>query len=405
MNTFLMFSVVTGLALGAAACGGEVDGANDPFPDRMPKELASARPTPKGYHVVTLASLGGTRSIGNSINDRTWVAGDSRLAGDQTIHASLWFAGRTFDLGTLGGPNSGVIWPVKNTRGKISGIAETADLDPLGEDWSCSAFFPSRTGHVCRGFVWEHGRMRALPTFGGTHGFATGTNNRGQTVGWAENTVRDPTCNAPQVLQFRAAIWGPRADQMEELAPLPGDTTSAATAINDRGQVVGISGICSNAVGEYSAAHAVLWEGGRAIDLGNIGGVAWTTPMALNERGDVVGFANPAGTDPPNDFNVRAFIWTKGNGMRSLGTLPGDATSQALGINERRQVVGVSCGASCRAFIWEDGAMTDMNELVASGSGETLRIAADINDRGQITGQTVNANNERSAFVAFPTSL
>jgi probable HAF family extracellular repeat protein len=167
---------------------------------------------------------------------------------------------------------------------------------------------------------------------------------------------------------------------------------------------VGISGICSNAVGEYSAAHAVLWEGGRAIDLGNIGGVAWTTPMALNERGDVVGFANPAGTDPPNDFNVRAFIWTREDGMRNLGTLPGDATSQALGINECRQVVGVSCGASCRAFIWEDGAMTDMNELVASGSGETLRIAADINDRGEITGQTVNANNERSAFVAFPTS-
>jgi probable HAF family extracellular repeat protein len=403
MKIFQTLSVATSLALGAAACGGPADGESDPSTPQPPKELSHAEAAPSGYHVVALPSLGGTRSIGNSINDRAWVAGHSRLPGDLTMHASLWFGGRTVDLGTLGGPNSGVIWPVKNTRGKISGIAETAEIDPLGEDWSCSAFFPSRTGHVCRGFVWEAGRMRALPTFGGTHGFATGTNNRGRTVGWAENTVRDPTCNAPQVLQFRAAVWGPRTGDMEELAPLSGDTTSAATAINDRGQVVGISGICSNAVGEYSAAHAVLWEGGRVTDLGNIGGVAWNTAMALNERGDVVGFANAAGTDPPNDFNVRAFIWTKQGGMRSLGTLPGDATSQALGINERRQVVGVSCGATCRAFIWEDGVMTDMNELVASGSSESLRIAGDINDRGQISGQTADASGTRSAFVAFPT--
>jgi probable HAF family extracellular repeat protein len=405
MKTFQSFSVVISIALGVTACGAPTGGESDPSPDQASNDLPGALRGRTGYRVTPLSSLGGTRSIGNSINNLSWVAGTSRLVENQTIHASLWFGGRTVDLGTLGGVNSGVIWPVKNVRGMISGIAETAEIDPLGENWSCSAFFPSVTGHVCRGFVWEHGQMRALPTFGGTHGFATGTNNRGQTVGWAENTVRDPSCNPPQVLQFRAALWGPRTDQIVELAPFAGDTTTAATAINDRGQVVGISGICSNAVGEYSAAHAVLWEGGRVIDLGNLGGVAWNTPMALNQRGDVVGFANAPDTDPPNDFNVRAFLWTKRDGMRDLGTLAGDATSQALGINERRQVVGVSCGATCRAFIWEDGIMTDLNDLVASGTTDSLRIAGDINDRGQISGQTVNAANERSAFVAYPTPL
>ena len=91
--------------------------------------------------------------------------------------------------------------------------------------------------------------MRALPTLGGNNGFATGANNRGQVVGWAENAVQDPTCVPPQVLQFRAVIWGPEDDQIQELLPLPGDTSSAATAINNRGQVVGISGICDQAVG------------------------------------------------------------------------------------------------------------------------------------------------------------
>jgi probable HAF family extracellular repeat protein len=384
---------------GSMACGGAADGSD---PEDTQREALSSARAPAGYHVIQLASLGGTRSIGNSINDLGLVAGQSRLAGNQTVRASLWFLGSQLDLGTLGGANSGVIWPVKNLRGVVSGIAETAEIDPLGEAWSCSAFFPTRTGHVCRGFVWERGNMRALPTLGGTHGFATGTNNRRQTVGWAENTVHDPTCNPPQQLQFRAVVWGPEND-LRELPPLPGDTVSSATAINDRGQVAGISGICSNAVGEYSAAHAVLWEGGHVTDIGNLGGVAWNTPMAINERGDVVGFANAPGTAPANDFNVRAFLFTRHDGIRDLGTLPGDATSQALGINERRQVVGVSCGATCRAFVWENGVMTNMNELRVSGSADTLRIAGDINDLGEIAGQTVDAQGARSAFLALPT--
>jgi len=97
----------------------------------------------------------------------------------------------------------------------------------------------------------DRARMSRDARFDGNNGFATGTNNRRQTVGWAENTVRDPTCNAAQVLQFRAAVWGPERDQIRELPPLPGDTVTAATAINDRGQVVGISGICANAVGQF----------------------------------------------------------------------------------------------------------------------------------------------------------
>jgi hypothetical protein len=47
-----------------------------------------------------------------------------------------------------------VAWPVKNNRGVIAGIAQTAKTDPLGEAWSCSAFFPGEpTGHTCLGFV------------------------------------------------------------------------------------------------------------------------------------------------------------------------------------------------------------------------------------------------------------
>src|SRR5437762_2468985 len=83
------------------------------------------------YRVANLPSLGGTISRGNSINDRGWVAGYSNLAGNQSRHAIAWVDGVESDLGTLGGPNSSVAWPVKNDRGLLAGIAQTAAPDPL----------------------------------------------------------------------------------------------------------------------------------------------------------------------------------------------------------------------------------------------------------------------------------
>src|SRR5882724_5158373 len=75
------------------------------------------------YQVSNLPSLGGTNSGGNSINNQTWVAGYSRLSGDQTRNATLWRNGVLTPLGTLGGPNSSVTWNVKNIQGVIVGIS------------------------------------------------------------------------------------------------------------------------------------------------------------------------------------------------------------------------------------------------------------------------------------------
>ena len=366
----------------------------------------SAQGANGGYAVTNLGSLGGTSSFGSSINDRGWIAGSSDLAGDQVQHAALWRGSSLADLGTLGGPNSGVLWPVENDRGLVSGISQTALADPLGERWSCSAFFPAATavGHQCLGFAWQDGVMRPLPTLGGTNGFATGANNRGEIAGWAENTVHDLTCVPPQVLQFRAVEWGPGSAEIRELPPLPGDTTSAATALNDRGQVVGISGICDRAVGRFSAIHNVLWQDGQPVDLGSLSGVAWNTPMAIDDRGDVVGFAN-ASAAAGGSFAAHAFLWTKGGGMQDLGTLPGDSTSQALGVNDRGEIVGTSCDAdfNCRAVIWRDARISDLNSEVATGYAGTLITANDIDSSGRITGQAFDPmSGSLVAFVARP---
>ncbi len=361
------------------------------------------------YSVSDLPTLGGTRTQGNSINDRGWVAGFSTQSGSSPRHAAAWYGGQIHDLGTLGGPNSDVAWPVKNVAGLIAGIAQTAMPEPLGETWSCAGFLAGSTGYICRGFAWSGGRMRMLPTLGGNNGFAAGANNRGQITGWAETSTLDPSCEGAgpgksgQVLQFLPVIYGPGDDVIQALPLIAGDSSGAATAINDRGQAVGISGSCDQAVGRRTAAHAVLWDEGTVTDIG--AGVLpapfWNTPMAINEHGDVVGFAG----DPSDDTAgiTHAFLWTREGGMQLLDT-GADDNSTATGINAQRQVVGyfVAGDGSLHAFVWDSGnGMRDLNDFKGSYPN-VIALADDINDAGAITGRATRSDSTRVAVVAVP---
>ncbi len=374
------------------------------------------------YQVIDLGNpLGGVLSQGTSNNQPGQVLGFSTYPSTFIMHAELWQDNTAVDLGTLGGPNSAVAWPNRNDHGVIVGISETAETQPLGEKWSCYLavfFYPD--GHVCRGFVWQDGVMTELPTLGGDNGFATGVNNRDQIVGWAENTNHDPTCgeytNNNQVLQFEAVIWTRQKGQYQasELPPYTGDLDGAATAINQRGQVVGISGICDGAIGGATAEHMVMWRDGRVVrELPTLGGAYWNTPMDINNRGNVAGFSDLPGDGPTiSGANFHAFYWSRkpfncnGNqitGTCDLGVLTGDAVSEALGVNDRGQVVGVSY-PSGHAFIWQDGRMTDLNTLLVTGTTLVLTDAQDINDRGEITGQAYDPSTGTTvAFKAIPT--
>jgi len=378
----------------------------------MPASLAPAQETQQPrYYVFNLGAPGGGNvAAAASINNLGWIAGNGNQPGDLSMHAELWL-GAPFDLGTLGGPNSDVAWPNKNTHGQIAGIAETADLNPLNEAWSCAqANFPTITNHVCLGFLWQDGVMSPLaPLPGGIDSYAAAVNNRGQVVGWAENGFHDPTCNnappAGQVLQFEAVIWGPKLGQLTALSPFGSDPDSAATAINDNGEIVGISGLCSNAVGGTSAEHAVLWEpDGRPINLGNFdGGVAWNTPTAIDNRGEVVGFANLPNT-PAGEFNPVAFLWTRQHGILELPPLGEDTNSWAWGINARGHIVGQSL-TSNRAFLYENGKMMDLNSLIQPDSSLVLELANDINDGDEIVGFAADTSSGATvAFLAVPVS-
>ena len=84
-------------------------------------------------------------------------------------------------------------------------------------------------------------------------------------------------------------------------------------------------------------------------------------------------------------------------------------SSEAYGINEARQVVGVSCDADfvdCRAVIWDHGnTPIDLNDLKAPGYSPVLTSAKDINNKGEITGRATDPNTGvLTAYLAVPVS-
>jgi hypothetical protein len=92
--------------------------------------------------------------------------------------------------------------------------------------------------------------------------------------------------------------------------------------------------------------------------------------------------------------------------LRDLGTLPGDTHSQALGMNDRGDAVGVSCDADfslCRGVLWQGGAIIDLNTRLLPGYNGQIVGAQDINDFGRITGQAFDPDSGRTlAFRAVP---
>ncbi len=352
------------------------------------------------YTITDLGPAGAPPAQPYFIANTGLIAG-AAVSSDGALHAVLWLNQLKIDIGNpgLGGPNSLAYGASK--MGVVGGAQSSSANDEDFCGFNAYGFPHSDT--ACLPFILQNGVVSALPTLGGANGFANMINDHGAAVGYAETNVKEQGC---PVFQFKPVLWKDGAAY--RLPTYKGDTVGVAASINDKGQIVGASGTCGqfNPNTEYYMVenHALLWEDGKAIDLGNLGGtggLAGNHACALNDRGQIVGHSELA-----NDATFHGFLWTKEEGMKDLDTLKGDFASLALGINDNGTVVGASLDANLnpRAVVWKNGHIADLNTLIRGSSALYLLDAASIDRGGKIVGFGATSTGEVHGFLAMPHS-
>lgn len=344
----------------------------------------------------------------------SWIAANGLVAGVSEngdtdplypglpeLRAVLWQDGKITDLGTLpeGGNQSEAM--AVNSSGQVVGAALNTNNDANSMQpavfWLWGGIQPVYQ-YQTRAFLWDQENgMRDLGTLpGGTDAQAVLVNEQGQVVGESYTSSAPGACAPTYALTTGAFIWD-KENGMRDLGSL-GGTCTLASALNNKGQVVGES----YETGDQSAP-AFIWENGKLQQLGGSLGGSFSGGEAINEAGEVAGFGYLAG-----NAAFHAAMWKQVGKITDLGVVGSDPCSYASAINARGQVVGSSM-PSCdtdpinfRAVLWEDGSIFDLNTLIPPNSPIYLADIFAINDRGEMAGQGVDASGHQHAFLLFP---
>lgn len=311
------------------------------------------------------------------------------------------------DLGTLDGMRS---WATGiNDLGQVVG----------------NLYDPSTDSYLA--FFWQDGAMTVLTHPEGSESKAADINNAGQIVG--EISGAGVTGNYQE-----ACLW--HDGSLTHLGTLPWQgrdderLESWATCINEAGQIAG------SADTGTGRPRGFLWQDGVMIDLDPVGITSdedgfLSEPQDINAGGQIVGWRylglgwwdayiwEDGITTPLDGVSFAYAINDAGQivaGHRDLGAivvgrdgivecvLTGLAGSRGItpsDIDSSGRVVGICHTSDGDAFIWQHGAMSNLNDLIPSDSGWALYGATAINERGQIVGHG-RIDGEFHAFLLTP---
>ena len=216
-----------------------------------------------------------------------------------------------------------------------------------------------------------------------------GINESGEAVGMSETAVPDPdgedVCGFGTQLTCVPFLW--RNGRMSAL-PTVGGNNGQASAINDRGEVAGYAETAVTDPGcpPYKITAAVLWEKGKALALPTVGGDLDGVAFGINDQGQAVGYSGSC------IAATHAVVW-KNNTALVLQDLGGTRSNIAYVINNRGQMAGKvrsADGTTYVAALWQaDGTLTILGIL----PGDFAAFATGLNNRGQVVG-----NNFDSSF-------
>lgn len=197
-------------------------------------------------------------------------------------------------------------------------------------------------------------------------GIAKGISDLGQVVGRTGYSVSNPR---------EGYVWDATADGSGSVTTIGGQE---ANAVNDSGEVVG------NQRFRWTASGGMV-----TIDAG--AGDTWGQAFDINSAGTVAGYLGN---------NTGRFIQTSDGTFTALGTLSSfSGGSLDVSINDLGQVVG-DIGYGATAFIWVNGTMTGLNDILGDASWD-LKAASDINENGWIIG-TGTHDGSNVAYVMVP---
>ncbi len=210
-------------------------------------------------NTVDIGSLDGGATYATGINNLGKIVGNSQVG--YYSHPFMWEDGNMKDLGSLGG-RFGTATAINDS----CQIVGQSGLDIYGD---------------FHAFLWENDTMEDLGHLLLASSTADGINENGQIVGDS----------------FHPFLW--ENGSIKDLGFVEENHAGSAGDINNAGQAVGSYSSASN-----HTFHAFLWENGKMQDLGTLGGLK-SFAKAINDAGQVVGLSD---YDPDSISSRHAFL-------------------------------------------------------------------------------------------------
>jgi probable HAF family extracellular repeat protein len=181
--------------------------------------------------------------------------------------------------------------------------------------------------------------------------------------------------------------------------PTLGGNNDQTNDVNERGQIAGDSETTTKDTSCKSPQVfdflGVIWQpDGKITTLPPYPGDTVSYAYTINQSGQhAVGNSGSCATP-----TAHAVLWQNGSSPLNLGSLGGSVSNVALDINNRGQIIGNSDlygDMVTHAFLWQSGTMSDLGAL----PGDVDSFAGGINDEGQVVGESCDASGNCRGFL------